>query len=74
LNFYYSGIKKREIEWFLMESWVVFLIRDSYKKFAKAEKARQARIDLRVKESRHKIDVMDRVKPGEIKLDRKNPE
>ncbi|MBA7515714.1 hypothetical protein ES705_07757 [subsurface metagenome] len=52
----------------------VFLIRDSYNKFAKAEKARQARIDLRVKESRHKIDVMDRVKPGEIELDRKNPE
>jgi len=49
----------------------VFLIRDSYKKFAKAEKARQARIDLRVKESRHKIDVMDQVKPGEIDLKRK---
>ena len=52
---------------------IVFLIRDNYKKFAKAEKARQARIDLRVKESRHKIDVMDRAKPGEIELDRKNP-
>ena len=53
---------------------IVFLIRDSYKKFAKTEKARQARIDLRVKESRHTIDVIDRVKPGEIELDRKNPE
>ena len=53
---------------------VVFYIRDNYKKFAKAEKARQVDIDLRVKESRHKIDVMDRVKPGEIELDRKNPE
>lgn len=50
---------------------VVFYIRNDYKKFAKAEKARQARIDLRVKESRHKIDVMDRVKPGEIDLKRK---
>jgi len=50
---------------------IVFLIRDSYKKFAKAEKARQARIDLRVKESRYTIDVMDRVKPGEIDLKRK---
>ena len=51
----------------------VFLIRDNNKKFYKAEKARQVEIDLRVKESRHTIDVMDRVKPGEIKLDRKNP-
>ena len=49
----------------------VFLIRDSNKKLAKANKAKQAEIDLRVKESRHKIDVMDRVKPGEIDLKRK---
>ena len=53
---------------------IVLLMRAESKRFAKAEKAEQARIDLRVKESRHKIDVMDRVKPGEIELDRKNPE
>ncbi len=50
---------------------IVFLIRDSYKKFAKTEKAEMARIDLVIAKNKSKFDFMDRVKPGEINLKRK---
>ena len=49
----------------------LFLLSRSYKRKKKKE---DRELEIRVKESRHKIDVMDRVKLGEIELDRKSPE
>jgi len=50
---------------------IVFWIRDSYKKSAKAEKAEMTRIDLVIAKNKNRFDCMDRAKPGEIDLKRK---
>lgn len=49
----------------------IFMLSRSYKRKRKKE---DRELEIRVKKEACRFDVMDRVKPGEIELDRKNLE